>query len=158
MKKITVLCFALLSCIFLSAQNDSLLKWQMQAKKTGKGLYELVAKTTIPAGWHLYGNNPSIDGLSSVSFSFEYENAKPVKSVEFGSVPETITDPVWENKNVNVYTGEAEVKQSVEISGFIPANLKVIVTAYIGKGKDQFISEEHSYNIGLEGGVAMAVV
>jgi len=155
MKKITVLCFALLPCIFLSAQNDSLLKWQVQSKKTGNGLYELVAKTTVPTGWHLYGNNPSIDGLSSIGFSFEYENAKPVKSVEFSSAPKTITDPVWENKKVNVYTGKVEVKQFVEINGFIPSGLKVTVTAYVGKGKE-FISEDHAYDVALEGGIAAA--
>ena len=57
MKKVFLLCLVLCSVLFVAAQTDSLLKWTTQSKKIGNGLYELVSKTTIPVGWHVYGIN-----------------------------------------------------------------------------------------------------
>ena len=156
MKKISVLCFALISCCFLSAQNDSLLKWQVQSKKTGNGLYELVAKTTVPEGWHLYGKNAAIESLASVTLSFDYENVKQVAAAEFNSLPRIIADPIWDNKKVTIYEGRVEIKQSVKINGFIPAELKGSITAYIGRGKDQFNGTEQVFTVNLEGGAAVS--
>lgn len=153
MKKLSLFCMAVLLYLLSFAQTDSLLKWQLQSKKISNGVYELSAKTTVPAGWHLYGSNPSVEGLSTVSFSFEYENAKTEKEPLFSTPSVSISDPIWDNKKVTVYEGVAELKQLVNINGFVPATLKVIITGYLGKGKDQFQSEEHVYTIGLEGGV-----
>ena len=75
MKKFTFLCIAVFLCLFVSGQTDSLLRWQVQSKKLGNGLYELVAKTTVPAGWHLYGINTAEEGLESPKFIPDYEKA-----------------------------------------------------------------------------------
>ena len=153
MKKITLLGIILLSVVLGSAQTDSLLKWQTQSKKTGNGLYELVSKTTIPAGWHVYGSNPTQEGLEPIKFVPAYENAQLLNTITVNKTATSFTDPLFENKKLNVFTGEIEIRQQVKINGFVPATLKGNITANLGKGPDQFITSEQPFEVSLEGGV-----
>lgn len=153
MKKILFSFIAVLSCLLVSAQTDSLLKWQVQSKKIGNSLYELTAKTTVPAGWHLYGTNTAVEGLESPKFIPVYEKALPQATVTYNKAAEVITDNIFEKKKVNVFTGEIEIKQTVKIDGFIPATLKGSVTANLGKA-DEFVPQEQIFEVALEGGAA----
>lgn len=151
MKKLSILSVALLACIFLNAQTDSLLHWQTQAKKISKGLYELTARTTIPSGWYVYGSNPSVEGLEPIKFVPSYENAKMSGAIIFGGTSESINDAVF--KKVNVYASAIEIRQQVKIDGFVPAALKGTITAYLGK-TGEFIASEQPFEVSLEGGLA----
>lgn len=153
MKKITLLGIILLSVVLGSAQTDSLLKWQTQSKKTGNGLYELVSKTTIPAGWHVYGSNPTQEGLEPIKFVPAYENAQLLNTITVNKTATSFTDPLFENKKLNVFTGEIEITQQIKINGFLPATLKGNINANLGKGPDQFITSEQPFEVSLEGGV-----
>ncbi len=155
MKKILFSFLAVLSCLLVSAQTDSLLKWQVQSKKIGTGLYELTAKTTIPAGWHLYGTNPLVEGLESPKFSPNYEKAIPQASILYNKAAEIITDGLFEKKKVNVFTGEIEIKQQVKIDGFIPGTLKGNLTANLGKA-EEFAPQDQVFEVSLEGGAAVS--
>lgn len=152
MKKISVVCIALLACIAVTAQTDSLLHWQTKSKKISTGLYELSAKTSIPAGWHVYGSNPSAEGLEPVKFIPSYENAQLLGQVVFTGTPQSIIDPVF--KKVTVYTGSIEIRQQVKINGFIPAGIKGTIAAYLGK-TGEFIASEQPFEINLEGGATV---
>ncbi|HEX7690864.1 MAG TPA: cytochrome c biogenesis protein CcdA, partial [Sediminibacterium sp.] len=149
MKKLSALCLALILCFCLNAQGDSLLHWQTQARKIGEGLYELTSRTTIPAGWHVYGNNPSIEGLENIRFAPAYEKALMQGSISFARQPASITDPLF--GKANVYTEQVEVKQQVKIDGFVPAELKGTITAYVARA-DEFITSEQPFDVALEGG------
>ena len=151
MKKLSILSVALLACIILNAQTDSLLHWQTQARKISKGLYELTARTTIPSDWYVYGSNPTVEGLEPIKFVPAYENAKMPGAIIFGGTPESINDAVF--KKVNVYKTSIEIRQQVQIDGFIPAALKGTITAYLGK-TGEFIASEQPFEVILEGGVA----
>ncbi len=156
MKKIFLLWVVLCSVVIVSAQTDSLLKWTTQSKKIGNGLYELVSKTTIPAGWHVYGSNPTQEGLDPVKFVPAYENAQLLNAIAFDKTAEIFADPIFENKKLNVFTGTIEVKQQLKIIGFIPATLKGNITASLGKGTDQFTASEQPFEVSLEGGAVAA--
>lgn len=151
MKKIPLLCLFILAVVFASAQSDSLLKWETSAKRISDGLYEVVAKTTIPAGWYLYGNNPSVEGLDPVRFVPAYENAKTQGELVYSGASKIITDPIWDNKKLTVFTGVLEIKQQLKITGFIPATLKGTINANIAKASE-FIPSEQPFEISLEGG------
>lgn len=153
MRKLTILCIALLASTFLYAQNDSLLKWQVQSKKVGEGLYELVAKTTIPEGLHLYGINPSVEGLEPPRFVSDYENAVFPGPITFNRAPQKIIDPIF--KSVDVFTGTVEIRQQIKINGFIPQSLKGMINASLGKA-GEFYTSEQPFEVSLEGGVAVA--
>jgi thiol:disulfide interchange protein DsbD len=155
MKKILFSFLAVLSCLLVSAQTDSLLKWQVQSKKISNGLYELTAKATIPAGWHLYGTNTAVEGLESPKFTPNYEKAIPQATVTYNKAAEIITDGLFEKKKVNVFTGEIEIKQQVKIDGFIPGTLKGNVTANLGKA-DEFVPQDQVFEVTLEGGAAIS--
>ncbi len=152
MKKLYLLSIALLSVFFLFAQTQVSLKWTSQSKKIGEGLYELTSSVTIPAGWHLYGKNASIEGLENVQFVPVYENAKLQGEIGFNGAPQTIQDPIFEKK-VNVFTGAVEIVQQIKINGFIPADLKGTIVAYLGK-TGEFIRSEEPFEVLLEGGQA----
>ncbi len=151
MKKIyiffVILCFHLVS----SAQADSLLKWQTEARKIKAGTYELVTKTAIPVGWHVYGNNPSIEGLESVKLVPAYENVQLLNSPSFHSSAKLINDVLFENKKVSVFSGSIEITQQFTISGFIPATLKGFINANLAKD-NEFIVSEQPFEVTLEGG------
>ncbi len=154
MKKLSALCIALLSCTLLLAQSTGkLLNWHVESKKTGEGLYELIATTSIPQGWVLYGSNTGIDGLDGPQFSFEYENAKLEGLVGFDRNPKTVTDPIFEHKQVNVFENSVTIRQQVKISGFVPEVLKGIINTGLRKG-DEFNTAEESFETRLEGGMA----
>ncbi|MES2003195.1 MAG: cytochrome c biogenesis protein CcdA [Bacteroidota bacterium] len=153
MKKIFLLFIGLVTIGVLGAQTDSLLHWQTQSKKIANGLYELVAKTTIPAGWHVYGNNPKAEGLEQVKFVPAYENAQLQNSIEYSSKPQETNDAVF--GKVAVFTGTIEIKQQVRINGFIPATLKGSINAFLGKA-GEFIASEQPFEVTLEGGSATA--
>lgn len=155
MKKILFSFLAVLSCLLVSAQTDSLLKWQVQSKKISNGLYELTAKTTIPVGWHLYGTNTTVEGLESPKFTPNYEKAIPQATVSYNKAAEIITDGLFEKKKVNVFTGEIEIKQQVKIDGFIPGTLKGNVTANLGRA-DEFVPQDQVFEVSLEGGAAVS--
>ena len=155
MKKTYFLFLAVFSCLFVSAQTDSLLKWQVQSKKIGNGLYELTAKTTVPSGWHLYGTNTAVEGLESPKFTPNYEKAIPQASVTYNKSAETIIDAIFDKKKVNVFSGDIEIKQTIRIDGFIPGTLKGTVTANLGKA-DAFVPQEQVFEVSLEGGSAIS--
>ena len=154
MKKVFLLCLVLCSVLLVTAQTDSLLKWTTQSKKIGNGLYELTSKTTIPAGWHVYGVNPTQEGLDPVKFVPAYENALLQNAITFDKAAETITDPIFDSKKLTVFTGTLEIKQQIKINGFVPATLKGTINASLGKGADQFTPSEQPFEVSLEGGVA----
>ncbi|HCL06295.1 MAG TPA: hypothetical protein DHW64_10155 [Chitinophagaceae bacterium] len=77
MKKIAL--FLLLLCVTAAtvfSQEANTLQWQVSSKKVSEGVFDIIAKTTVPAGWVLYGLNPSVEGLESLKFSFSNENIK----------------------------------------------------------------------------------
>ena len=152
MKKIFVSFICLIITAISFAQSKPI-NFSATAKRIENGLYEITAIAQMQDGWHLYGNNPTVDGLEPVKFSFDYENAKPVNDISFNHPSQIIPDPIWENKKVNVYTGTVEIKQQIKITDIIPSSLKTTITANIGKGKDEFQTAEQIVELKLEGGI-----
>ncbi len=155
MKKIFATVAVWLVGLTVFAQNDSLLSWKVVAKKNAQGIYELTANAILPQGWHVYGSNPTVEGLETVKFVFDLENVQLQNATTFTKNAETITDAIFENKTVNVYTGAIEVKQLIKINGFVPAQLQGSIEAFVAKG-DEFLPQEKQFDITLEGGAAVA--
>lgn len=152
MKKYSLFVLLLLVASFVFGQNITKLNWQISAKKTGDSLYEITAKTKIPDGWHLYANNPD-EGLEGVAINYDIENAQNKGELTFSKSTSDIPDPIFENATVKVFTNELAIQQEVKISGFIPSELKGIITANIANG-EEFLPEEFEFSTPLEGGQA----
>lgn len=153
MKKLVLLLFAVCIAAAINAQTDTLLHWQPTARKISAGLFEINAKTSIPAGWQVYGRNAGIEGLENIRINPAYENAKPQAEVTFERAAQAVNDPVF--GKANVYSGTVEIRQQVKIDGFIPATLKGTITAYLSRS-GEFITSEQPFEVTLEGGAAVA--
>jgi len=156
MKK-TILSFIVIFIAVISLAQNKPVNFSINAKRIDKSIYELTAIAEIQDGWHLYGTNPTIEGLESVKFSFDDENAKSINALSYNHSSQIITDPIWGNKKVNVYIHLVEIKQSIKIDGVIPSSLKITVTANVGQGKDQFQAIEQIVDVKLEGGVEVNI-
>ena len=154
MKKIFLLLIAF-SFSFFSFSQDSLV-WKVSAKKIADSTYQISAKTTVATGWHLYGSNPAIEGLENIKFVFQLESIKPSNEISFNKKATTFKDILFENKDVNVYTGEVEIKQDVKVNGFIPASVKLTVFGFEAKEQELKQLPETEYEVMLEGGSAAA--
>lgn len=152
MKKILLCAVLLLTAFFSFSQTDSLLKWKVTAKLVADSIYEIQATTNVPAGWYLYGANPTVEGAETVQLVYSYENAQNTAAATFSSEPQKIYDPTFDNKKLNVYTGNIGITQRLKISGLIPEELKGSINGYLGK-KDEFQPSEYAFTIPLEGGV-----
>ena len=154
MRKIFLLLFFSFSSFLVFAQNENLLQWKVTYQKTDEQVFTITASTTIPNGWHLYGSNPSIEELTSVQFiTPDFENDELIGEPVFNVAPTIINDAIFDNKKVNVYTGNITVTQRVKITGVVPAVLKGNIEAFIAKG-DEFVPMVSPYEATLEGGIA----
>ena len=154
MKKAVLFCCFLLISFFGFSQNESLLKWTVTYKKTADKTYTITASTTIPQGWHLYGNNPTVEGLATVQFvTADFENDSTIGAPVFNKPATEITDALFENKKVNIFTGDITVTQTIQINGTVPNKLTGTVEAFIAKD-NEFVGASFPYEATLEGGVA----
>jgi len=154
MKKVILFLFLCVSSYFVFAQSENPLVWKVSYKKIDTATFTITASTTIPAAWHLYGKNETIEELTSVQFiTADFENDELIGEPKFNTSPTVIKDAIFENQNLNVYTGEITVTQNVKINGLIPNKLKGTVEAFIAKG-DEFVPTSFVYEVSLEGGVA----
>jgi thiol:disulfide interchange protein len=155
MKKLILVLLVFAAVLNSFAQSGTLLKWSVQATRINDSTYQLTATTNIPQGWNLYGDNPNIDGLTPVVFTYGFENIHNSNQAKYTGKSIQINDPIWENKSVLVYNGTLTVDQQITINGFVPATLKGTISANLGK-KDEFQTTEFTFNATLEGGKAAA--
>ncbi len=151
MKKVLFSFIAIFTILFASAQSNGL-DWKVTSKKIVDSTYEIIAKTQVEKGWHLYGNNPTIEGLENIQILYKLENITPISELSFNKPASTINDELFENKTVNVYTDDVEIKQTIKLKGFIPESFKVVVNANIAKGFEFIPPSEKEVEVTLEGG------
>ncbi len=138
-KKLIILLFTIFSITSLQAQ-DSIVSWKTSIQKINDSLFTVSATANIAKGWNLYGENKEVDGLETVHFNFEYENAKPQGSVQFSRDAVTYNDVLF-STNANVFNDSVTVTQQILISGKVPSVLKATVIASASKA-DEFIQPE----------------
>lgn len=154
MKKLLLLFLVLFTGLCaVSAQTDSLLHWQTQIKKTGQGTYEIYAKTTIPEGWYVFGHNPGIEGLEGVKLVLDYENASLKGSANYTVSPRFVNDATF--GKASVFSNNIELRQDVQISGFVPKVIKGTIVANVAKA-GEFIASEQPIELHPEDGVDAA--
>lgn len=154
MKKLFVLFVLLGQALSSFSQDDTLLRWKVDYKKTGTNTYTVTASTIVPQGWKLYSNNKTATGETSIQFVTDFENDSLIGNLSFSKPSEKITDPIF-NEQVNVFTGSVELSQQVLITGTVPGILQGRIEAFIGKDMD-FRSQTFPYEVKLEGGTEIS--
>jgi cytochrome c biogenesis protein CcdA/thioredoxin-related protein len=120
-------------------------------KKIDSTVYEVQLKGIIPDRWHLYGMNDAVEGLTPPIFNFEYEHVVLMGKPSFDTIPQSITDPVFENKKTMVYVGQFFLTQQIRIDEILPPSLKGTLTLYVGR-QDEFYPVEQTFEIPLKEG------
>ncbi|MBG9376866.1 thioredoxin family protein [Panacibacter sp. DH6] len=152
MKKVLLSVVVLLTAVVAFAQTDSLLKWQIAIKHISDSTYEITAIAKAPEGWSVYAINPSVAGLEeAITVTYDYENAANTASINAAGKTQSITDPTFDNKPVDVYNETVNITQRFAISGTIPAEIKGRIVAYLGR-PGEFQTAEQGFTLPLEGG------
>lgn len=152
MKSNTVLFLLFLLPLFCAAQ-DSPLRWEAKSKKNSAGSYTITVAATLPEKWHVYAD--SIADLELGGLDISWDNDKIQKDGKAIASPAAtiIKDQVFENRELRVYTGNFTLTQKINISGEVPASLKIILHGF-ASNDETFVPLEETRNISFEGGVA----
>jgi cytochrome c biogenesis protein CcdA/thioredoxin-related protein len=153
MKRIVILTLLVFLSFFSYSQNESFLKWNVVYDKIDNQIYQITATAEIPKGWHVYGNNPKVEGLSNIKIITDFENDSLINELSFNKAAETLKDPLFDNQIVNVYTGAIQINQQVKISGTVPNNLVGTIEVFLAKDND-FKQDAYLFKVKLDGGVA----
>ena len=152
MKRIFILSFLIFLSLFSFAQNESFLKWNVVYDKIGNQLYQITATTEIPQGWHVYGDNPKIEGLSNIKIITDFENDSLINQLSFNKPSLNLKDALFDNQIVNIYTGSLQLKQQVKISGTVPNSISGTIEAFLAKDND-FKQDAYLFQVKLDGGI-----
>src|SRR5690606_17898628 len=108
---------------------------------------------TLPEKWHVYAD--SVADLELGGLDISWANDKMQKDGKAIASPAAtiIKDQVFENRELRVYTGNFTLTQKINISGEVPASLKIILHGF-ASNDETFVPLEETRNISFEGGVA----
>ncbi|MBP6432764.1 MAG: thioredoxin family protein [Ferruginibacter sp.] len=136
------------------AQTDSsAYKWTISSKKIGEKKYELLLKAPAVANTQLYTPGQDLDGVTSAEISF-VDTSINVESFTAISQSQTVASTIFENKKVQLQTGDVEWKAVINFKDKVPSQLLGNLTFFYNKG-DEFMSDPpFAFNTGLEGGEA----
>jgi cytochrome c biogenesis protein CcdA/thioredoxin-related protein len=155
MQKFLSLFIGLLLCSTqLLAQTDSsAYKWTVTSKKISEKKYELILKAPAVGANQMYAPGQDLDGVQSAEIVFLDSSIK-VENFIAVSPSQTIKSSIFENKMVQVQTGNVEWKAVINFSTTVPANLLGNLTFFYNK-EDEFTSDPpFAFNANIEGGLA----
>jgi hypothetical protein len=132
------------------SQQQSPVQFEAFPRKTGDNRYVIELKGRISEGWHVYAENKTVPELEPLTITWENELVQTEQTIVNGLVKKE-KDKLFDNKELNVYTGELSLIQHILIKGDVPAQLQFRITGFAAKG-DEFIPIENTCNVALEGG------
>lgn len=121
----------------LQAQTDSIATAAVKIKPVNDTVYTVKIALQVQEGWKVYDANA--EGVEAPSLRFDLETATPKNKPAF-SVASTEQKDVLFTK-AKSFTGQFELLQDVQISGFQPDSLKGVLVLNVGKGKQFYILE-----------------
>ncbi len=152
---LTAFIIVLFPSIGLQAQDSSHISWTATAVKTAPGKFDVTLKGQVKTGWHLYAKPDATVGLAGVVVKVQDESVN-ADTISFVSALEDYKDPIFENSNQKVARENVEIKMAINVGAQVPDAVKLQVTYDVAQ-KDNFIPEEQSISVRLEGGVAVKV-
>lgn len=152
MRSNTVLLFFFLLPLFCAAQ-DSPLQWEAKSKKNSAGSYTITVAATLPEKWHVYADSVADLELGGLDISWDNDKIEKDGKAIASPAATIIKDPVFENRQLRVHTGNFTLTQKINISGEVPASLKIILHGF-ASNDETFIPLEETKSISFEGGIA----
>ena len=149
-----VFSFLLLS-LKLSAQDSLNTAWTATSVKTSNGNYDIILKGQIKTGWFMYAKPDATVGLAGIVINVK-DDAIKADTVSIVTVLEDYVDPAFENSHQKIVRDNIEIKLPIHVGATVPADVKLQLMYDLGQ-KDNFLPEEQSITIKLEGGVVAKV-
>lgn len=149
-KQITYLLFFLFPLIATAQQSP--LQWDVKSEKTGDTSYTITVTANISDKWHLYAALMNDIGIEPVQLIWDNENVQKAKPVTYTPAAPVISDPVFENKKIQVHTGTVIFLQQVNIKGAVPASLKITLKGF-ASNNEEFSPVEETKTVKFEGGI-----
>jgi DsbC/DsbD-like thiol-disulfide interchange protein len=123
MKKFYLFGLALITGLSLMAQSSKQVQWTFSSKKIADKTYEVSMKAVIGNGFHMYAQNPGVEGPQPTHFEFV---RNPLAALN-GKVKETGKlvkkyETAW-SANVNYFEQTVEFTQVVKLKSNIKTNL-----------------------------------
>lgn len=142
--------------LFLSfycfAQDSTLYKWDVSAKKIDEKSYEISFHTPGNANWQLYGANEVISDVPSTTLEFDSSITVDKTFKDSGSAKE-ITSTLFDNAKFKIHEGAATYTAIVRFNDVVPAKVLGKFSYTYGKGEEFYPGNVYSFSVKLEGGV-----
>lgn len=135
---------------FICFSQQSPVQFEAFSRKTGNNTYAIELKGKIGEGWYVYAVNKSVPELEPLKITFEKELVE-AEQTTISTPVQKAKDKIFDNKELNVYTGELLLVQHIRLKGEVPAQLQFNITAFAAKD-DEFIPIENTCTVALEGG------
>lgn len=114
-KLLTSLTIAFFLCIsFVNAQVLDPVKWTTSVEKISDTEYELVSKSTIDKGWHLYSQSVPEDGPIPTTFTYETNDGYELVGATVEEEGHTVDDPVFLMK-IKFFEEGGEFRQRIKV-------------------------------------------
>lgn len=137
---------------FLFAQ-ESPVQWSVNSVKKSENQFAVTLQVDVKPGWHVYAE--TIPDLAIEGLQITWDNDKIKNAGQAVSLPEanSISDPVFDNQQIKVFTGKTSITRELVIEGDIPATLKVILKGF-ASNNEEFLPIEETGSLAFEGGIA----
>jgi thiol:disulfide interchange protein len=136
------------------SQDSAIVQWQAAGKKITAGQYEIKLSGIIKAGWHVYAKPNTAAALEGIGIGFSDSSIQMNGDKQVTGDFKNINDKIFETQT-EVVEGSFTVTQKINVTGDVPAKLKVMLL-YNTANAEAFIPEEKKIDIPMEGGVDMA--
>ena len=146
-----------LSLFYLSAFSQDSVKWawKVSSERKADGIYELTFSTPISAGWQLYSPQQDISGINSSELVFSDSSIQQQSPLAAFAETKKITSSIFDGQQFAVNEGLATWKATIKLMGQVPEKLLGTLKYTYGKGDEFYPLESYSFEVKLEGGVAV---
>ena len=118
-----LLIYVLMIAVGVKAQDSvPVFKWNITSKKISDKQYELSFTTNGAAGWQLYAPNQTLSDVPTTEIQLGDSSIQLSNSIKDSGTVKTIQSPIF-NSAVKVFEGATAWKQTINISGTVPARL-----------------------------------
>ncbi|HTN08755.1 protein-disulfide reductase DsbD family protein [Agriterribacter sp.] len=151
MKQKAILLLFFLLPLFCIAQ-ESPLHWEVNSTKNNSSSYTIIIKATLDRQWHVYAD--SIAEIEMEGLHITWDDDKVQKNGKFTVDPQAaiIKDPVFDNRELHVYTGNFTLTQKINITGEVPAALKIKLQGF-ASNNEAFTPVDEAKTVHFEGGI-----
>lgn len=131
------------------------MQWDVGAEKNNTNSYTITINARLAENWHIYTDSTVDLELPGLTIKWDNENIQKSGNLVYSPGTTTIKDPVFDGRELKVYSRNFTLLQKINISGPIPASLKISLSGF-ASNNDEFIPVEETKTVHFQEGVVSA--